>query len=212
MNREPFEVGEFYHVYNHGVDTRNIIEDEDDVSRFLDCLRIFNSVEPVGSFYLDFQRGSTSETKLVNVVSYCVNPNHYHLLLEEVSVGGISEFMKRVGVGYTLYFNTKNKRKGTLFRGRFRSTWVSTDEYLLYLCAYINLNFRVHQIPEELLKLVRSSWLEYTNETKREICKKEIILKNFNSKEDYKNFAEGELVNMLQKKESDRQLKYLVID
>jgi len=218
MNRDPFEVGEFYHVYNHGVEDRNIFGDEKDVERFVKCLEIFNTVEPIGGLYveslLDEQnpRGPTSSEKLVNLVSYCLNPNHYHLLLEEVSVGGISEFMKRIGVGYTLYFNVKNKRKGALFRGRFRSTWIGTDEYLLYLSAYINLNFKVHKLPEDVLTLVRSSWKEYIGEIKREICKKDAILKQFKSREGYQKYAEDSLILMLERKEFDRQLKYLAID
>jgi putative transposase len=218
MNRDPFEIGEFYHIYNHGVEDRNIFGDEKDAERFVKCLEVFNTIDPIGGLYaeslLDKQipRGPTSSEKLVNLVSYCLNPNHYHLLLEEVFVGGISEFMKRIGVGYTLYFNVKNKRKGTLFRGKFRSTWVSTDEYLLYLSAYINLNFKVHKLPEEVLKVVRSSWSEYIEKTKREICNKDVTLKQFKNKEEYRKYAEDSLILMIEKKESDRQLRYLAID
>jgi hypothetical protein len=111
-----------------------------------------------------------------------------------------------------LYFNSKYKRKGTLFRGKFKSRWVGTDEYLLYLSAYVNFNFRVHKIPEEMLKLVRSSWQEYSEKTKREICEKNVILGKFKTKEIYKEYAEKELLFMIEKKDSDRQLKYLAIE
>jgi len=211
MYREPFEKGEFYHIYNHGVEDRNIFGDEDDSVRFLECLEAFNTTESFGGLYM-IPRGSTSGTKLVNVVSYCLNPNHYHLLLEQVSEGGISEFMKRIGGGYTLYFNNKYKRKGTLFRGKFRSVWVSTEEYLLYLSVYVNLNFKVHKLPDDLLRLARSSWTEYIEKTKRGICKKDIILKQFKNIEEYRKYAEDSLILMLEKKESDRQMKYLAID
>ncbi len=220
MNREPFVTDEFYHVYNHGVEDRNIFGDQDDSFRFLESMEVFNTVESFGGLYSESllnrtnPRRPTSKTKLVNVVSYCLNPNHYHLLLEQVSDGGISEFMKRIGGGYVLYFNNKYKRKGTLFRGKFKSTLISSNEYLLYLSAYINLNFKVHQLPEDLLKLVRSSWCEYSGKInpKNEICKKDIILGQFQNKEEYKSYAEDTLPIMLEKKELQRELKYLTID
>jgi len=215
MNREPFELGEFYHIYNHGVEERNIFGDEDDSRRFLESMRVFNTIEPVGALFLEnnnLQRGETPETKLVNVVSYCLNPNHYHLLLEEIIPGGISEFMKRVGGGYTVYFNNKNKRKGSLFRGVFKSVWVSADEYLLYLSAYINLNYKVHELSDDFLPLVRSSWNEYCEEKKKQMSHTEPILKHFKNKKEYKKYAEESLISMLEKKKSDRQLKYLSID
>jgi len=214
MNREPFEVGEFYHIYNHAVENRNIFGDEYDSQRFLDSIRVFNTLEPVGALFLEnnINRGETPETKLVNVLSYCLNPNHIHLLLEEVHSGGISEFMKRVGGGYTVYFNNKYKRKGSLFRGVFKSVWVSTDAYLLYLSAYINLNFKVHDLSEELLPLVRSSWNEYSSGKKKQISHTEPILKHFKNKEAYIKYSEESLILMLEKKNSDKQLRYLAID
>ena len=220
MNREPFVTDEFYHIYNHGVEDRDIFGDEDDSARFLECMEVFNTVESFGGLYSESllnrtnPRRPTSKTKLVNVVSYCLNPNHYHLLLEQVSDGGISEFMKRVGGGYVLYFNNKNKRKGTLFRGKFKSTRVSSNEYLLYLSAYINLNFKVHKLPEDILKSVRSRWGEYSGKInpKGEICRKDMILGQFKNKEEYKSYAEDALPIMLEKKELQRELKYLTID
>ena len=67
---------------------------------------------------------------LVQIICYCLNPNHYHLLLKEIKDGGISEFMKRVGGGYTWYFNNKHKRSGTLFQGRFKSVHIKSNEQL----------------------------------------------------------------------------------
>lgn len=218
MNREPFVEGEFYHVYNHGIDDRNIFADEYDSMRFLESLMYFNTEESLGGIYLGSLpdvlelKGKRTQKKLVNIVSYCLNPNHFHLLLEQVSEKGISEFMQRVGGGYTLYYNNKNKRKGSLFRGTFKSSWVNSNEYLLYLSAYINLNFRVHKLPEESLKVVRTSWDEYLNQAKIKMCSKEIIMGQFKNSEDYKNYAEDALPIMLERKALERELKYLAID
>lgn len=197
MRKTPFVPGEIYHILNRGVDKRNIFNDAHDLDRFLQSIQVFNTVEPSGSIF-EWQFGQKNNTpvqsdKLVRIISYCLNPNHYHLLLEEVSENGISEFMKRLGGGYTKYFNERNKRSGSLFQGRFKSIHVDSDLYLKNLSAYINLNNLVHKITSNLF---RSSWAEYANNnnTKQKnqgnhICSKEIILDSFNSFSEYEIFA-----------------------
>jgi REP element-mobilizing transposase RayT len=218
MNREPFAQGEFYHVYNHGVDDRNIFVDEFDSTRFLESLVYFNTEESLGGIYLGILPDAPklsekkSQKKLVNIISYCLNPNHFHLLLEQVSEKGISEFMQRVGGGYTKYYNNKNKRKGSLFRGTFKSSFVNSNEYLLYLSAYINLNFRVHKLSEDLLSVVRSSMDEYVGGGEIQICKKDIILGQFKNSKEYEDYAEDALPIMLERKILEKELKYLTID
>jgi REP element-mobilizing transposase RayT len=218
MHREPFAPGEFYHIYNHGVESRDIFSDEFDTRRFIESMNIFNSEEPIGSIYeQSFNRelklgGETAKLKLVNIIAYCLNPNHFHLLLEQVSEKGISEFMKRLGGGYTWYFNNRNKRKGNLFQGVFRSSHVTTNEYLLHVSAYINLNDRVHQLGGETAKLVRSSWEEYTGKVKTPMCSKDVVLGQFTNKNEYKIYAEDALPIMLDRKKSEREEKYLMIE
>jgi putative transposase len=73
-------------------------------------------------------------------------PNHFHFLVHESAEGGISKFMQKLLIGYTMYFNTKNKRNGPLFAGRFRAKYVSSDRYLKYLYAYIHLNPLLHKL------------------------------------------------------------------
>ena len=209
----PFENGEFYHVYNRGVDKRVVFEDLADSRRFLRSMIAFNDEYPAGSLFLHNRlhgdSGSTAtipkteeETKkpLVNIVAYCLNPNHFHLLLEQVSDGGVSEFMKRVSGGYTWYFNNKYGRTGSLFQGRFKSVHVKSNEYLLHLSVYINLNARVHSYSDSgstATAMTLSSWNEYvvTSDCGQEdgICKKDDILNQFRDRREYRKFAEHSL-------------------
>jgi REP element-mobilizing transposase RayT len=219
MNREPFAEGEFYHIFNQGVDKRNIFSDEYDSERFLESMEVFNNEEPAGSIYeQSFNKdipqlgGSTSKSKLVNIIAYCLNPNHFHMILEQISEGGISEYMKRLGGGYTMYFNAREKRKGSLFLGRFRSVHVGTDGYLLHLSAYVNLNNRVHQLDDEALRLVRSSWGEYTELSEKQLCTKDVILGRFKDGDEYKAYAEDALGIMLERKKNESEMRRLSID
>lgn len=77
--------------------------------------------------------------KLVRILAYCIMDNHFHLLVEEIREGGISQFMHKLGIGYAKFFNEKHKRVGHLFQGRFKNVLVDDDLYLQYLLVYINV-------------------------------------------------------------------------
>src|SRR3989338_10441959 len=150
MRKTKFATGEFYHIYNRGVDKRNIFEDPEDFWRFLESMKEFNREDAIGSLYAinndkEKFRGSASKNKkLVNFVAYCLNQNHYHFILEPLVEGGIQKFMHKLSTGYTMYFNDKNKRAGSLFQGRYKSIHIDSNEYLLHLSVYVNLNDKVH--------------------------------------------------------------------
>ena len=224
-----FAVGEYYHVYNRGVDKRSIFEDKDDVCRFFQSMDEFNTIEAIGGIYKhSFIKKKKVHTKrfthnlnppapepLVYFVAYCLNPNHYHFILKEVAEGGISEFMQRLG-GYTKYFNHRYKRSGVLFQGKFKAKHITTNEYLLYVSCYVNLNNRVHQLRSKASKLVKSSWGEYVGEyvgeNAEDFCTKKVILDQFKSVIDYKKYAEDSLKIILRNKQSQKELNDLLID
>lgn len=198
MRKTIFAEGEFYHIYNRGTDKRDIYLDGRDYTRFLESMIQFNSLEPIGSIFENSfrkkQLGSPAskrpkrEGRLVNIIAYCLNPNHYHFILEQVAEKGVEKFMQRLGTGYTKYFNNRYVRTGVLFQGKFKAVHIDSNPYLLHVSAYVNLNNRVHQLGSRTSK---SSWDEYT--TKYDgprICEKEIILGQFQKPQEYINFAE----------------------
>lgn len=208
IRKTAFVNNEFYHIYNRGVDKRNIVSNDEDSDRFLKSILFFNSKKPIGSIYeksfQDKHQLGGETAKLVNIVSYCLNPNHFHFILEQLIDGGISEFMKRLGGGYTWYFNNKYKRSGSLFQGVFKSVHIDNNEYLLHLSSYVNLNNRVHQLGGETAKLSRSSWNEYLSDKKNHsFCSKEIIMSQFKNINEYKVFVEDSLKEILQKKQEE---------
>lgn len=184
--------------------------DDENLSRFFQGMDEFNTIKPIGSIYENTFRslgGSTAKPeKLVNFICYCLNSNHYHFILEQVAENGIQKFMHRLGGGYTWYFNNKNKRSGSLFQGRYKSIHINTNEYLLHVSAYVNLNDRVHQLGGSTAKLMMSSWKEYLRNEKEEFCNKEIILGQFNNAEEYKKFAEDSLKSIRERKEMEKLL------
>ncbi len=162
MRKVPLVNGEIYHIYNRGVDKRDIFSTVDDLNRFFTSIKYFNTKKPVGSIYqqelIKNKNNFISEsTPLVEIISYNTLPNHFHFILRQKVDGGISEFMKRLLGGYTNYFNEKNDRSGALFQGRFKSVHVGKEDYLHVLMGYVNCNDLIHNIPESKKHFVRSS-------------------------------------------------------
>ena len=210
---------EFYHVYNRGVDKQIIFKDKQDFFQFIQMLDHFNQAESLGGiekykYPINLeQRGSTS--MLVEIVAYCLNKNHYHIILKQVADNGISKFMQKVGTGYTMYFNKKNKRTGSLFGGRFKSKYIEIGEQLDYVGVYVNLNNKVHKQEQRgstsLLTYV-SSWNEYIRKSKLKLCKKDYLLMDFSSIDLYKEYAEETLKDIIQNKRKKKDLDFEDID
>ncbi|OGF62278.1 hypothetical protein A2926_04280 [Candidatus Giovannonibacteria bacterium RIFCSPLOWO2_01_FULL_44_40] len=209
MRKVRFANGEFYHVYNRGVDKRVVFPRDDDFERFLKSMDMFNSTEPIGSIFEHsfLVKKARRFPKLVNLICYCLNPNHYHLILEQLKDNGISEFMKRLGGGFTNYFNLKNQRSGALFQGKFKAAHIDSNEYLLHVSAYVNLNNMVHRIKSEKFK---SSWEEYFGDANKKLCSKDIILKQFKNKHEYKDFAENSLKSIQERKSMLKELETML--
>jgi putative transposase len=210
MNREKFVTGEIYHIFNRGVDKRNIFSDQKDLDRFFQSMVVFNSVEPVGSLYeQSFLLEKEKSKPLVKFIAYNLLPNHFHFILEQVVEGGISEFMKRLLGGYSWYFNKKNKRSGSLFQGTFKSKHIDSNEYLLHVSVYVNLNDKI-PLGGETAKLSKSSWDEYidSNKNSENICSgKDIVLEQYDSVEDYKQFASSSLEDIRENKKEYKDLE-----
>ena len=158
-----FSIGEFYHVYNRGNDKRTIFATTTDYDRFMFLLFVANSKNPVrvdglirkcraqGLTLRSVMKEIKRDKTLVNIGAYCLMPNHFHILIHEKEEGGISLFMQKLATGYSMYFNKKYERTGSLFEGTFKAEHADKDNYLKYLFSYIHLN------P---VKLIEPKWKE----------------------------------------------------
>jgi putative transposase len=159
-----FAEGEYYHIYNRGIEKRDIFLDQSDFNRFIVLLRIANSKEPV-HIQKTRKKGqgltlTNDKEKILEIGSYCLMSNHFHLLIKETTEGGISKFMSKIMTAYTMYFNKRYERSGALFQGTFKAEHANSDEYLKYLFSYIHLN------P---VKLINPDWKEKGIENKDEV-------------------------------------------
>jgi len=145
--KTKFEIGEFYHIYNRGVEKRTIFQNTSDYKRFLALLYVANSSKQIHLSNDIWYKGSIGKVfekdrgePLVAIGAYCLMPNHFHLLLTPLVDGGISKFMLKLQTGYSMYFNKKNDRVGGLFQGVFKSQHIDDDTFFRYIYTYIHLN------------------------------------------------------------------------
>lgn len=155
MRKIQFHKGGIYHIFNRGVEKRNIFQTDSDRWRFLQGMYLFNDEDSSINLLwrMEHERGGLNfrslkefigrtqkeRRALVRIMADCLMPNHYHLILEEIQDDGISRFMHRLGTGYVKYFNKKYDRVGGLFQGRFKAVLVEKDLYLQYLLVYLNV-------------------------------------------------------------------------
>ena len=143
MRKNNLSQDSVYHIFNRGTDKRAIFMNSNDYLRFVNNLVIFNDTEPATNTkhrLLDIQNGTHERVPLVDILAFCLMPNHFHLLLKQRGESSITEFMRKLGCGYVNYFNLKHSRSGTLFQGRFKSVLIDNESQFLYIPFYIHLN------------------------------------------------------------------------
>lgn len=135
-----YEEDGYYHVYNRGVEKRIIFLDEQDYAVFLNLLKRHLSrkqhTDDRGAIYQSY-------AGRIELLSYCLMPNHYHLLLYlNNDIKAIPELMRKVAGAYTSYFNKKHERVGPLFQGVYKASRITSGSYLLHITRYIHRNPR----------------------------------------------------------------------
>lgn len=186
----PFVNDQYYHIYNRGVEKRRIFENQRDYQRFLKTLTYYQleGPKPKLSHYFQYQNFQPNKAqKLVEIISYCLMPNHFHLLVKQLKNGGITDFITHLSLSYTKYYNTKYSRTGPLLQGQFKATLIESDEQLVHVSRYIHLNPLVSFLVKSLEKYPWSSYVEYVM-GKPGICSKEEILGFFKSAKEYDEF------------------------
>jgi len=150
MQREKPISNEIYHVYNRGVEKRNIFLAEKDYLRFLHDLYEFNDTAPAIYFHkkpqsfksceVGLRKVAKAREPLVEIYSFVLMPNHFHLMLRQIKENGITEFMRKIGTGYTNYFNLTQARVGSLFQGKYKSIRLDNHAHFIHLPFYIHSN------------------------------------------------------------------------
>ncbi len=113
--------GAWYHIMNRGRRREDIFSTNQDYIAFIEVLK------------------ETVSLWNTNIVAYCLMPNHYHLLIHTPE-GNLSRCMRHINGVYTQRYNRAKRHDGQLFRGRYKSILLDSDNYLTVLVRYIHRN------------------------------------------------------------------------
>ena len=195
--------GEYYHIFNRAVNKQVIFHDTSDYFRFLFLTLYFQSPiifqqlgrkvkEFVQSRALDnVEEDEIIKKRRVELVAFCIMPNHFHLIVKELDEGGIAAYMQRVLTSYSKYYNTKYQKSGHVFQGPYRAVHIADDRQLLHLSAYI------HRNPREISKWFKkedqyiwSSYQDFIDENRwGDLIMPDIVIGQFKDKAEYENFV-----------------------
>lgn len=195
----PLITGQYYHIFNRGVNKQPIFQGIRDYKRASDILDFysFNPKLRFSKFLLLSQEEKSNfmdslrkvNDKLVDIICFCLMPNHFHLLLNQLKDNGISKFMANLQNSFTRYFNTKYQRIGPLLQGQFKAVLIEDDSQLLHVSRYIHLNPYSSFVVKDLKNLEQyhySSLPEYFGRADTQICNKEVVLSQI---KDYQKFV-----------------------
>ena len=227
MQKPKFIENQIYHIYNRGVEKRNIFKEDKDYFRFLHDLFEFNDENDVFNvaYYFNLQTKEIEsqhlETErkprklLVEILIFTLMPNHFHLLLRQKKEKGIVRFMQKLGTGYTNYFNKKYERVGSLFQGRFKAVLIKEESHFLHLPYYIHsnpldLNYG-SSTPIDWLENYRwSSYLDYIGKKNfPSVTSRDFLLEFFGGEKEYQK----EMIKWLKEKDENiEEIKDIILE
>lgn len=191
-----FAPNQHYHVYNRGIEKRKIFLDDEDYRMLKYYLFIYLAPqnEVLEKYpHLPLRLKARNLSKDLELLSYCLMPNHFHLLVGQQSQNGISKLMKQLFDAYTRYFNTKYRRVGSLLQGRFKAALIESEDLLLHLSRYIHLNPVVADLVKNPKDYEWSSYLTYTGIRKENFCNEKSIIAFFSNIKKYESFVEDQI-------------------
>lgn len=197
----PFVVNEVYHIFNRSIARLPIFIDRNDYERVLDLVNYYRFSSPPLRFShykrlsieqkVEFEKSfMVNENSMLEILAYCIMPNHFHFLLKPKKDNAVSDFMRNLQNSYSKYFNTKRERTGSLFQFMFKAVRMETDQQLLHVSRYIHLNPVTSYLREikDLDAYEWSSFKDYVSNI-RSFVNKEMVLGNFKSNQEYKKFV-----------------------
>ncbi|MFC1649842.1 transposase [Patescibacteria group bacterium] len=215
-SRKIYVPNGYYHVYNRGVEKRIIFENQDDYKVFLDYIKEYLSPPSKEHDVKNLSKRSlvrlpNNYNKKIDLLAFCLMPNHFHLLIKQSNNEYLNKFMQSIQSRYSTYFNTKYDRVGPLYQGRYKAILVKNEEYLLHLSRYIHRN---PLVIDGSMRNWYSSYNDYIGSTNTPWISKNVILsyfdqslvKSLTKQDSYKTFSEDNNIH------DKRYLRNLTID
>jgi putative transposase len=171
----------FYHVYARGLNRQRIFRDQSDFVKFLRLFERYLSLEEVkNNVGISFPNYHGR----LELNSFCLMPNHFHMLVYQRQPGTMTQFMRSLLTSYSMYYNKKYKRTGPLFESRYKASMITDDAYLEHITRYIHMN------PRNWREYEYSSLPYYLHHITDEWIRPERILSKFGTPAEYLTFMQ----------------------
>ncbi|WP_338841416.1 transposase [Flavobacterium ginsenosidimutans] len=173
MEKDVFEAGQYYHVYNRGNNSENIFIEERNYNYFLEKLKKY--ILPIADVY-----------------AYCLLKNHFHIVLRIKDKINLPEkFKEKIHLPFSNLFNSYSKsinkaydRTGSLFQEHLQRNRIENEEYLRQLILYVHLNPVKHKFSKDFQSYRHSSYRSYLSD-KQSSIDREFVLELFNDLENF---------------------------
>ena len=200
--KDPLITGQIYHVFNKTVGREEVFRNKRDCQRALQTLDYYRFQNPsvrLSKYLLNSTQNANTHglfhgkngKPLIEIFAYCLMPNHYHLLVKQLNSKGIEIFLSLFQNSYTKYFNTKHKREGHIFIGRFKAVRIETDGELLHVARYIHLNPYTGFVIDAIQKLESYQWSSFLKYLKvnDDFTSSGMILSHFKNIQELKKYV-----------------------
>ncbi|MCA9943985.1 MAG: transposase [Anaerolineales bacterium] len=182
--------GHYYHLYNRGAHKLTIFPEEKNYIYVLGKIK---------KYLLELQ---------LTLIAYCLMPNHYYFLVRQDSEFAAGLLPQRVFNSYSKAYNKAYAHSGTLFEGRYKAKFVSSNNYLLHLCRYIHANPVKDGLVQNLEEWQFSNYLEWIGERNGKLVDKQFVEEYFPKSSDYIEFVQDYLLT----RQLPDELSYLAND
>lgn len=198
QRKRYFRTGEFFHICNKSISNFQILNNEDNCRRFIKTLGYSNSLTQqinLGNLLKKDKRFYPNllipnKNSLVKYISFCLMPDHYHLLIKILQDNYLSKYISNVENSFSRYFNLRFNRKGSLWQSRFKVIRIKNNEQLLHVCRYININPTTSKLVKNPEDWPFSSYKSLITNSKYLSILKELSIKD---KKTFKKFVENNI-------------------
>jgi len=222
LRKTPLINEQIYHVFNRSVAQQPIFRNKKECDIFTSLIEYYKFKNPPKRFS-HFQRLSKNEKSIllnfmyksginnIEIYAFCLMPNHYHLLVKQISENGISNSIRLIQNSYARYLNIKSKRHGALFQSPFKAVRIASDEQFVHVARYIHLNPLTTYLLENFSGLENYLWgsyKDYVTDKPRKFLDISFLMTFYKNVNKLKKFTAD---NLNYQRELEK-IKHLIID
>src|SRR3989344_683200 len=203
----PLVPGEIFDVFNRTVAHEPAFDNKWEIARMLEVIEYYMfDLNPIRyskfkTLPIEEKKGFLTKMrennlKHVEIYSFAIMPNHYHILLKQLSENGISKYIGNLQNSFARYHNIKNNRVGATFQSPFKATLIESDEQFTHVARYIHLNPLTSLLiknRDDIFSYAQNSFMDYSSNKPRHFMTTDKLKTFFRSRKKLVEFTLNQL-------------------